>query len=78
MIQLQGCIQIKGRVSEFPLWLRWFRTRHCLCEDVGSILGLAPCVKDPVLLLLWLWRRPAAAALIRPLAGSFYMVQVGL
>ena len=23
---------------------------------------------DPVLLLLWLWRRPAAAALIQPLA----------
>ena len=47
-------------------------------EVVGSILGLAPWVKDPALLsavvwvsdlaLLWLWRRPAATALIRPLA----------
>ena len=35
-------------------------------EDVGSIPGLPPCVED--LALLWLWSRPAAAALIRPLA----------
>ena len=32
----------------------------------GLIPGLAQWVKDPV--LLWLWRRRAAAALIRPLA----------
>ena len=35
-------------------------------EVAGSIPDLAQCVKD--LALLWLWRRPAAAALIRPLA----------
>ena len=34
-------------------------------EDAGSIPGLSQCVKDPE--LLWLWHRPAAAALIRPL-----------
>ena len=35
-------------------------------EVAGSIPTLAQWVKDPV--LLWLWRRPAAIAPIRPLA----------
>ena len=35
-------------------------------EVESSIPGLAQWVKD--LALLWLWRRPAATALIRPLA----------
>ena len=37
-------------------------------EDEGSIPGLTQCVKYPA--LLWLWRRPAAAAPIRPLVSE--------
>ena len=44
---------------------RGLRTCHFLCEDVGSMPGLSHWVKDPVLpqaaVLLWLWRRLAAA-----------------
>ena len=38
----------------------------CIHEAMGSIPGLVQWVKDPV--LLWLWCRLAATALIRPLA----------
>ena len=31
---------------EFPLWLSGLRTPCNLCEDVGSIPGLAQWVKD--------------------------------
>ena len=39
--------KIKERKKKaFSLWLSGLRTRHCLCEDVGSILGLAQEVKS--------------------------------
>ena len=46
-------------------------------EDLGLIPGLAQRVKDPV--LLWLWYRLAAVALIRPLARELpYSTDVAL
>ena len=58
---------------ESPLWLSRLRTQHSFHEDVGLIPGLAQwascgighrCGSD--LVLLWLWCRVAAAALIQP------------
>ena len=42
--------------------------------DAGSIPGLTLWVKD--LVLLWLWRRPAAAAQIEPLAWELPFAEV--
>ena len=39
----------KKTSQEFPLWLSRSRTQCCLCEDVGSIPGLAQWVKEPAL-----------------------------
>ena len=44
----------------------WVKNPTSIQEDVGSIPGFTQWVKD--LSLLGLWCRPAAIALIRPLA----------
>ena len=70
-------------------WLMNLTRNH---ELVGSIPGLTQWVRDPVLPvscdvgrrcssdleLLWLWHRPAATALIRPLAWDLHMRRMQL
>ena len=49
-----------------PVTVQWLMKLTRNCEVSGLIPGLAQWVK--ALALLWLWRRQAAIALIRPLA----------
>ena len=54
---------------------QWVRNPTRIFEDAGLTPGLVQWVKDPV--LLWLWCRPAAAALIPSLAWEFLHAAAG-
>ena len=43
-------VSSKPVVLEFPLLLSGLRTQHSVCEDAGSIPGLAQWIKNLVLL----------------------------
>ena len=55
---------------------QWVKNPASSHEDAGLILGLAHWVKDWA--LPWLWCRPAAAALIPPLAWELPTAGVAL
>ena len=68
-------VPIKRILWEFLLGLSRLRTQHCLCENWGSIPGLAQWVKDMVLPQAVV--QPTAPALIWPLAWELWYAGCG-
>ena len=67
---------LKNQLLEFPCGSAVMNPT-INCEDASLIPGLSQWVKDPA--LLWLWCRPAAAALIQPQAQELpYATDVAL
>ena len=76
---------MKKDLQGVPIVAPWVMNLTNTREDVGSILGLAQCIKDLASalscgisfiwdldpMLLWLCCRPAAAILIQPLSREF-------
>ena len=52
-----------------PTVAQWVKNPTSVHKDAGLIPSLTRWAKD--LALLWLWSRPAATALIQPLAWEF-------
>ena len=59
-------LKFKNWILGVPIMAQWLKNPSRNHELVGLIPGLTQWVKDRA--LLWLWRRPAAEAPIRPLA----------